>query len=450
MSATTPMGAPKPHPSKGLPGVQQYTALGVLTFSAILLVLMFGILSQLSDQSKFWERIRFVSGCALCPTAILLAIKHGYLFGRWCSWLMRRRGERVRANALKIPGGVRTPDTFEGVAPIDAAEKEALPSIPDAQGRYRARALTIYAAPAVAVLLAGMQVAGWPNGSFGSGLVLGQAFLVFFVFLRVIIDRQPTQDWIERRTRAELLRREQYLCLGRVGPYSSSRPATVAGRIAQIQIASSERMSELLVMEDEDDKDRATWMDQLASQFARPPIFDDLGDRLATFQYYRASKQIAWMRSTLKDIEGTAKRIQWFVGIVAVATILIAAINSFALVTSAGYPSGGASGVSLLRGLVGLGAFLPALGGMLLALQSVFNLRFLAANYRLTERSLERLHRALIELQDEVGVTWKNADASRRRGLEMRFQKLVLRIEAELTAEYLRWRMITQRDAHEL
>lgn len=304
------------------------------------------------------------------------------------------------------------------------------------------------------VLLAGLQLAFWPMRPFGAGLILGQAFLVFFVILRIVTDRRPTQEWIERRIRGELFRREQYLCLARVGPYYPGRHSSPDTRIAQIGTASLERMTELMAMEDEEDRDRASWPDHLSPQPAPAPIFDDLLDRVTTYQYHRTGKQIAWMRSTANDTECSARRIERFVGAAGACNILVAAVNSFLLLTLQAVPAdqagSGGGNVALLRPVVALSAFLPALSGMLLALQSVFNLRFLTENYRLTERSLERLRKELIELQEEVARTWDGADAYRRHQFETRFQKLVLRVEAELAEEYVRWQMITQRDAHEL
>jgi hypothetical protein len=90
------------------------------------------------------------------------------------------------------------------------------------------------------------------------------------------------------------------------------------------------------------------------------------------------------------------------------------------------------------------------LSGLLLALQSIFNLRLLAESYRLTERSLERMRKELIALQDEVARLPVGADPARKSQLATRFQKLVLRVEADLTEEYVRWRLVTQRDAYEL
>jgi hypothetical protein len=387
----------------------------VLTVLVVLLMLIFALVPLLPDQPEVWAAVQFIEGFVLCPILILLVIKHGYLVARRQHWLGRQRREKEHVDALQIPAKVRKPETFEGVGRIDMAQKEALAPIPDFQGKFRARALTTYAAPAVAVLLAGLQQAFWPMRPFGAGLVLGQAFLVFIVILRIITDRRPAQEWIKRRTRGELFRREQYLCLARVGPYCPGRHSSPETRIRQLGTASLERMTELIAMEDEEDRDRASWLDQLSSQPAPVPIFDDLLDRVTTYQYHRTGKQIAWMRSTLNDTEHSARRIEWFVGIAAACNILVAAVNSFLLLTFQAMPAGqaasGGENVALLRAVIALSAFLPALSGMLLALQSVFNLRFLTENYQLTERSLERLRKELIELQEEVAQTWDGADA---------------------------------------
>jgi hypothetical protein len=442
MNATVPEPVRKPS-APSVPGTAR--DLLVLAGAVVLLVLTFALVWRWPDPPEGWAWLYVLAGCALCPMLVLLVIRHGYLFARRQHWPGRRTSETEHVDALLIPPEVRRPESFAGVARIDAAQKTALVPVPGSQGRFRARALTTYAAPAVAVLLAALQLAVWPKGPFGAGLALGQALLIFFVFLRIIVDRRPTQEWIERRTRAELFRREQYLCVARVGPYYPPRSADVEIRIGEIGGASFERMTELLALEYEEDEDRATWLDHLSSQPASAAAFDDLPDRVTTYQYYRTGKQIAWLRSAGKDARNSARHIEWLVGIAAVCNILLAVFNFFLLLTDSA-----AGGVALLQTAVAVGAFLPALSGMLLALQSVFNLRFLAESYELAEKALERLRKELTELQEEAARTWAGADPTRKRQLQTRFQKLALRVEAALSEEYVRWRLVTQRDAHEL
>ncbi len=133
----------------------------------------------------------------------------------------------------------------------------------------------------------------------------------------------------------------------------------------------------------------------------------------------------------------------------AVATIVLASINAFWLLAMPEQVPGRA-GAMMLRHAVSLGMFLPALSSTVLALQSVFNLRFLIENYRLTEAALEHLRGQVMTLQDEMALASQGASDTQLRDLQHRFQKLVLRVEGALTDEYLRWRLIVQRDAHEL
>jgi hypothetical protein len=419
-----------------------------LTISAVLLAVTFAVIPGLPAEPSSWIWLQFLSGAVLCPTLILVAVHHGYLLARRRHWPKRRNAEQDQVAALRIPAEVKKPETFAGVAPIDAAQKAALIPIPDAQGRFRARALTTYASPPVAILLIGLQLTLWPHEPFGAGLVLGQALLVFFVLLRVLVDRKPTEAWIEQRTRGELFRREQYLALACVGPYFPGRLTGAKVRIDLLRISSVDALWELVPMEYEADKDRASWLDHLASHPGLAPLFDDLSHRIATYQYYRAGKQIAWMRSAAADSDGSAKRLEWLIGIAAACTVLTATVSSFLILSPPAAENGG--GGVLLQSVVAMGALLPALGGMLLALQSVFNLRFLTESYRLAERALERLRSELVELQEEVARTWAGASDDQRRSLGTRFQRLVLRAEAELTQEYVRWRMVTQRDVQEL
>lgn len=435
MNATTPETHQKPPATK-----RELPPVFALAVSTILLWLAFAQVSRLVDP------LQYIVGALVCPALILLVIRHGYLFARWLHWKGREEREKKHLERFQASAGARKPEDYSPVDRLHAAQSEALKEIPDPQGRFRARALTLYAAPAMTVLLAGLQLALWPEGSFGAGLVLGQATLALFVIIRVIVDRRPTQEWIELRTRGELFRREQYLCLARVGPYEEGRLTSPDTRIAAIGSASLERMDELLRMENEDDPDRSTWLEHLASSPGSKPVFDDFLERLKTYQYHRACKQIAWMRSAAEDAEDSARLIEWVAGIAAFGSILVAAVGSFLLMTRPELRPDG--NVEILDAAISLGVFLPALVGMLLAIKSVFNLRMLAENYQRTERSLERLRKKLVGLQEEAER--KPADDSQRRQLETRFRKLVLRVEAELTEEYYRWRIVTQRDTYEL
>lgn len=425
-----------------------------LRVPVLLPALSLSLLPIFSIRPDFSTWLQFIAGAVVCPSLILFGVREGYLLARRTHWPDRQRAEKEQVEALQIPADVRSPETFPGVDQIDAAQEAALIVVPDSQGEFRARALTTYAAPAVAVLLASLHVAIWPTGPFGSGLVLGQGLLVAYVILRVVVDRRPAQAWIERRLRAELFRREQYLCFARVGPYFPGRSANPDARINLIRSGSIERLTELLVMQYEDEKDRATWLEYVAANPAPTSLFSDLPERVRSYEYNRAGKQIAWMRASAEDAEASARRIEWFVGGIAIANILVAVVSSFHLqIPSAAttFPAAtGASGIVPLRAIVALSIFLPAVSGMLLALQSVFNLRFLSENYRLTERTLERLRIELIELEQLAVNVWVGADRDLKRQLEIRFQRLVLRVESELAAECVRWRMVTQRDAHEL
>jgi hypothetical protein len=375
--------------------------------------------------------------------------RHGYLLARRYHWLIRQNNEQTEVDALRIPAEVRKPESFNGVAEIDAVQHRLMRPVPNAQGRYRAGALTIYVAPAIAVLFVGLQQAGWPTGFFAAGLVFSQAVLVLFVFLRIIIDRKPTATWIERRARSELIRREQYLCLARVGPYHDATCDHPISRIAWIESASLEGLGELVPMEHSGTCDRPSWIEHMSSLPQAAQILIDLPERIASYQYYRAGKQIAWMRSSRRDSENSAKVLTWLLGTVAISTILLAGVNAIWLLTLP-TPAPETTKLAILTHAVGLSVFLPAFSGTVLALQGVFNLRFLIENYRSTERALELLRGHLMALQDEIAKVWFGTDDVHRRELQHRFQKLVLRVEAVLTDEYLRWQLITQRDAHEL
>ncbi len=413
------------------------------------LVTVFVACLRLPFTSPIWVGVQFGSAGFLCPFLAVFTMRNGYLFARRLLWLSRQKRERSEVQALRIPPEIPHPRTFIDVAEIDAAQHRILHPIPDAQGKYRARAVTIYSAPALAVLFSALQQAGWQRGPFAAGLIFSQTIIVLLVLLRILIDKNPTAEWIEQRTRGELLRREQYLCLARAGPYHDAGPNHHVVRVARIENASHEVLTDLVRMEHLEARYRDTWLESLSSRPHPISVIQDLPNRVSCYNYYRAGKQIAWMRSARRDCEGSARTLTWIIGFVTVATAVVASGNAFGLLM---LPENGppTDWVIMLRHAIVFGMFLPVLSGTVLALQSVFNLRMLTENYRTTETTLDQLRGLLIALNEDVIQGWSSSDEVWRREMQRGFQSLVLRVESTLTDEYLRWRLITQRDAHEL
>lgn len=427
---------------------------GVKTITiVILLVAVLWFEARYHYDTGVWPILNFLLGLIVCPMALISAVRYLYLFARRARWLVRKNREKETTEDIRIPANVAPAQSFDDIDVIHDAQTKALTVVPDAQGLFRARALTTFMAPAIAVFLTGLQVANWPSGPFAAGLIAGQVILFAMVLIRIVTDRRPTDEWIKRRTRVELLRREQYLRLARVGPYAPGEHCTVGDRIQTIHFASLETMTNLVIMEYGGARAGQSWFEGIMRHPPNEPIFADLAARLDTYRYHRVDKQIGWMRVSGEQAESDAKLIGIFVAIVTLLATLLALYNTFVFLSV--QPAGTVPANALadafnktitLRGSVELGAFLPALAGGLLALQNVFNLRFLAQNYRLTAKFLERVDLTLTSLGNDLHAT---SDAAQTQILEARFQRSVLHVESALTEEYTRWRMITERDAYE-
>lgn len=428
--------------------VQPHRDLFLCIISAVSLLVVFNLVPASSDQSPPSLILQFICGSLLCPALFLFLVRHLYLTVRRYSWRLRRHGEQNEVDALRLPADVLKPESFDGVHQIHLAQHRLLPQVPDSQGNYRARALTIYVAPAIAVLLTSMALVTRPPHPFAAGLIFSQAVLMFWIILSIINDDKPTAVWIERRTRGELMRREQYLCLARVGPYHEAGLTRMLNRIARIETAGFEELVELVSMEHSDSGDKPTWLEHLASHPESVQLLSDLPERIATYQNYRIGKQIGWMRSARRAAVDTAKLMSWILGTVILLTICLAFANA-ALLFATGEQASPDPGLQVLRNAIGLSIFLPALTSTVMAMQSVFNLRYLAENYHMTETVLDRFRGQMITLQNEIAESWPEASEKQKLKLQNRFQKLVLRTEAALTEEYLRWRFVTRRDAHE-
>lgn len=402
-----------------------------------------------------WQSIAV--GCIAVPFSLILLVHSTYLLARAVHWQYRLRLEKAAKAGMRASKPQRKVETFDEIHLIDTAQHKELKGVPDAQGKYRARALTTYFAPPLAVLLVCLEQIVWPDTTFGSGLVLGEGSLIGFVLIRLVLDSRPTKKWIILRTRSEILRREQYVALAKAGPYlpTSQRRQAVADRIGAICTSGEDRLLSLLPQQHENG---VLWSDDLFRSASTTALFDDLLDRLSCYSHRRLDGQIAWMRSAQSEMKGSAKELAFLLLFVALATMVVAVIHFFqignaiaaAAIAASGSPSqvpaaptqGFADGVRVL------GVFLPALSGAVLALQAVFNMRFLAANYKDTEVQLDRLRLPFTDLEREVRGLPETATAVEQRELEVRFQTLLLRAEGVLTEELTRWRMVTQRDAH--
>jgi hypothetical protein len=290
--------------------------------------------------------------------------------------------------------------------------------------------------PSIAVLIAAVQTIATPGSRWATGLSIANAAVMMTLIALVWRSRNPSQIWVQARTRAELLRREQYLCLAAIGPYQGVPAALLddvaAARIALITKVKDDAVHRLIPMRGADGLSR--WHDEI---WTRPnPPLDAVLHRARSYLHYRIGKQVMWF-SLGEDVNrGAEGRIAAII-----KGALLAAVASTILLTALhAYKLAGAQPVTDIATILTL--VLPPSCAFLLAIQELYSHRRLAASYKHTLGQLIGEYSGLAAVVDRP--------AADPEAVSRQFQSVVVHTEAALTDELQRWRMLIQRDEFDL
>ncbi|HBE69753.1 MAG TPA: hypothetical protein DDW52_16530 [Planctomycetaceae bacterium] len=392
------------------------------------------------------EWLQIAVGAIGVPVASLCVTGFGYVVLRHSYFhLVRKKVEQHEKAKLQLPSNVMEVSGFDEIGLIHRAQHDLLPHITGQQGRFRAMALTTQIAASLAVLIVVLQQIVWPGSYFGDGLLLGKAVLLCYVLFQIILNKQPTAAWVLNRTKAEILRRDQYLALGHSGPFAESDKPSVKERVRRIATASAKTIeSELSVELERPWK----WLNKTTSPLPTSPVFPDLLDRVRCFRHRRIGKQIAWMNSAALDVDRTSKilfAVACLLAFLACGSSFFAFVRLAAEISNVKFATPAAHVMDAFR-IIGL--FLPALMGAVLAIRSVFNLGSLSRQYKFTANQLFIIEHSLAELQSELENS--PADKNELVKLEHQFRVLVMRGEQTLLDELIRWRIIVDRDGFDI
>lgn len=265
----------------------------------------------------------------------LVVIRQGYFLGRARRWRRRQQEEREAKDRLNIPPGIKKPKDFPLVDAIDQAQHDQLPQPPDYQGRYRAAGLTVALLPALALLCLALQVLLLPHGTpWGIGLVAAEALLLVYLIFLVWTSPNPSLRWVRARFRAELLRREQYLCLTATGPYLGLPAEMASGacqrrldRILHGDFAQLKRLLPLATPAGAEHEGDQAWIDTLWNHPRPSAIFPDLLERMQCYRHYRIDKQRLYFSLGIELNERGEKRIMKHLKGAVVFAFLLAVIH---------------------------------------------------------------------------------------------------------------------------
>jgi hypothetical protein len=374
------------------------------------------------------------------PVAIavwsLFVVHHGYLVTRALRWRRRQRTERQRLAELAIPADVPKPGLFDGVAAIDAAQHALLPRIPDYQGAMYARGVKVALLPSLAVLVAALQATlSQPSAAVAIGLASAELAVMLLLIALVWRSPNPADQWVRARTRAELLRREQYLRLAAVGPYQSldalDADRRTADRISQLTSTVDTELRRHIALTS---PAGVRWIDQLWTGPGPGPRPSAVAERLRSYLYYRVGKQLLWFELGTESNQRAERQIA-----MAIKAALVAAVAAIGVQTllQTGH---GPSGTPVQSTATVLTLALPPVCAFLLAVQELYSYRRLGLSYGQTLDDLRQAQTELTEL-----LAGPDNDERARR-----FQAVVLHTETALTDELRRWVMLTQRDEFDL
>jgi uncharacterized protein DUF4231/conflict system pore-forming effector with SLATT domain len=230
------------------------------------------------------------------------------------------------------------------------------------------------------------------------------------------------ERWLRSRVRSELLRREEFLYLARVGPYLTAHQPEmeVDARIAEIRGVADP--VELIPLEHRG----LSWRDELedAPRAGNAPengcreIY--LQERLRDQKEWYSAK--ARRHAHLDGVCETGARVTLVLAMAA------AALHLGWLVTGSHAPELLAKGVEVTA------LALPAFGGAFLALRAMFAHQLLRLSYRDQAHLLSSLEAECVRLADE--------EVRRPGTYPLKLRRLVLRSEEVFASELRRWALI--------
>jgi hypothetical protein len=287
------------------------------------------------------------------------------------------------------------------------------------RARFRRRfGIVIALAGPLAVLPLAVQIAGFPEPGAVAFALIGLELVTLSILLVILFaDLVPSQDaWMRDRVRAEVLRRERYLILSRVGPYLARADLclVIQERIDFI----ANRMTypeEIILLEDHNGTAWRSALEEAGAGATAPPDARCIEE----FARERISYQQRWYSEKSHIQEQLFHGIEAAVRVALVAAAILSAIHLTNL--SYGQHSKWVDAFALS---------LPAIGAAGTALHMFLESRRLARTYQSHARRLQRLDTELDALRARQPLS--PAD-------QHRFKRLVLQTEELLAEELLQW-----------
>jgi hypothetical protein len=391
------------------------------------------------------------------PTVALLAVWECwsivYVVGRRLSYT-RREARRLAkpAYSLTIPAGVRKAEQFNGVTPLDTVQHRLISEATNAQGSYFQTGILAASLPPVALLMLSLQLLVFPlGGEWALGLIIAEILCLGRLAFIALTQQKPTTRWMESRIRAELIRREQYLLIARIGPYleltgdeileEASRRAGLLEGLEKDELRSMISAHGFL---------NIAWLDHMPVQGES----SDLIDRMDTYLYRRIGKQLLWFSNEIRDCEENESLWSKVLAGSLLCALFAAVMHFMRLLQELGHPQGAVSS-DVFGVIVGtLAVSLPPAATAIISMKNMYAFQGRTKAYSSQRASLLRFDGELkAAVRKFHALDHLDSDKERDRSytsIDRQFKALAILVEASLANEMEKWILIMEREAIEV
>lgn len=196
---------------------------------------------------------------------------------------------------------------------------------------------TLFLSLAAVLILAAQKVWFHLPSASGTAFLFAELSVLLLLAYDAVAGKHTSQEWVERRLRSELLRRERALLLAGAGPYSTTRieaAHTVAlQRIAFVQAASLEDLRKdfkavaLELSSESDAASRGAVRPNTGAPHTQPaqPTDQQLqSSRIAAYCSHRVERELAWFhQNALRCREESTRRRRVAVGLPLLALLVV-------------------------------------------------------------------------------------------------------------------------------
>jgi hypothetical protein len=383
-------------------------------------------------------------------------------------------GGRTRALPLAwIHAGNRVPGTNEptslgaeqGLVTFERLRSESIvcasPAISDprhliaeARERHDSRALKLqkkrltFALVAVAIgpvavsLLAVQVIAVPPEFHFVARVLIGLELILLAGALGIsfMSTGRSHNEWIRERLRSEILRREEFLLYGQVGPYLNTPRSMLDNRVQErLRIIENDVGDPLPLLSMTDSQ--GIWSEALedAKTSGNLLVLPDLADRVRIYVSQRVAIQREWFAAKSKSHELHSRILENGAKLILTLALIVAAYHLGSIAVAA--PSqgdGNGHDASSHKALMIIAICLPAVGGTFVGLQSILGSERLSRSYRYHAEALLIAETSLRRLQTDMA----SASPATSAETQFRFMRGVLATEELLTDELQKWWLV--------